>query len=75
MRYIEISAKGNYHVEMPVLALTRQLLCDPNLAFTSVPVRLPPEIVIDAALQERHERELAVVERIQLPYSEDDFLF
>jgi GTP-binding nuclear protein Ran len=51
MRYFEISAKSNYHFEMPFLALARQVLCDPNLAFTSAPVLLPPEVVIDPALQ------------------------
>jgi hypothetical protein len=59
---------------MPFLALTRQVLDDPTLAFTSTPVLLPPVIVIDAATQEQQEQELADAQRIPLPGTEDDFL-
>jgi GTP-binding nuclear protein Ran len=45
MRYFEVFAKSNYHYEMPFLSLARQLINDPNLAFTTQAVLLPPEAV------------------------------
>lgn len=44
MRYFEISAKSNYHFEMPFLSIAHSILNDPNLQFISAPAYLPPEV-------------------------------
>jgi GTP-binding nuclear protein Ran len=75
MRYFEMSAKSNYHIEMPFLSLARQLSGDPTLAFTTAPVMIPPEIHLDQALREQSERELLFAEQVPLPGGGDeDFL-
>jgi GTP-binding nuclear protein Ran len=67
MRYFEVSAKSNYHFEMPFLSLARQLYGDPNLAFTMAPLLLPPEVHLDVALVRQYEQQLAEAELISLP--------
>jgi GTP-binding nuclear protein Ran len=58
MTYCEISAKGNYQVELPLLSLARQLLDAPDLQFTT-PLRLPPpECEIDPELPARYKAEI-----------------
>jgi GTP-binding nuclear protein Ran len=75
MRYFEMSAKSNYHIEMPFLSIARQLAGDPNLAFTTAPVLLPPEVHLDPALVEKYEVELHLAQQVPLPADgEDDFL-
>jgi GTP-binding nuclear protein Ran len=75
MRYFEVSAKSNYHFEMPFLSLARQLSGDPNLAFTTATVLLPPEVLLDEALVQQYEAELLAAEQIPLPDDgNDDFL-
>jgi GTP-binding nuclear protein Ran len=75
MRYFEVSAKSNYHFEMPFLSLARQLSGDPNLAFTTAPVLLPPEVHLDEALVRQYEQELAQAEQVPLPDDgNEDFL-
>jgi GTP-binding nuclear protein Ran len=74
MRYFEVSAKSNYHYEMPFLSLARQLTGDANLAFTTQPVLLPPEVNLDPALQHQYELELQQAEAIPLPEDDNDFL-
>jgi GTP-binding nuclear protein Ran len=70
-----VSAKSNYHFEMPFLSLARQLSGDPNLAFTTAPVLLPPEVHLDEALVQQYEQELADAERVPLPDDgNDEFL-
>jgi GTP-binding nuclear protein Ran len=75
MRYFEISAKSNYHFEMPFLSLARQLAGDPNLAFTTAPVLLPPEVHLDEELVRKYEQELEDAQSIPLPDDgNEDFL-
>jgi GTP-binding nuclear protein Ran len=75
MRYFEVSAKSNYHFEMPFLSLARQLTGDPNLAFTTAPELLPPEVQLDEGLIRQYEQELAEAEQVPLPDDgNDDFL-
>jgi GTP-binding nuclear protein Ran len=75
MKYFEISAKSNYHFELPFLSLARQLAGDPNLSFTTAPVLLPPEVMLDEGLVEAYELELAAAELVPLPDDgNDDFL-
>lgn len=74
MRYFEISAKSNYHFELPFLSLARSLTNDPNLHFISTPVLLPPEVNLDQDLIQQYEKELEFVNSIPLPDDENDFL-
>lgn len=74
MRYFEVSAKSNYHFEMPFLSLARALLKDPNLQFTTAPVLLPPEVSMDPNLVQQYETELAQADAIPLPEDDNDFL-
>jgi GTP-binding nuclear protein Ran len=74
MRYFEISAKSNYHFEMPFLSLARQLAEDPNLQFTTALVLDPPEVELDPSLAAQYEAELAQAESVPLPEEDGDFL-
>jgi GTP-binding nuclear protein Ran len=74
MRYFEISAKSNYHFEMPFLSLARQLADDPNLQFTTAVVLAPPEVDLDPSLAAQYEAELAQAESVPLPEDDTDFL-
>jgi GTP-binding nuclear protein Ran len=74
MRYFEISAKSNYHFEMPFLSLARQLANDPNLQFTTAIVLAPPEIELDPSLAAQYEAELQQAEAVPLPEDDTDFL-
>jgi GTP-binding nuclear protein Ran len=49
MGYFEVSAKSNYHYEMPFLSLARQFSGDPILAFTTQVLLLPPEVDLGPA--------------------------
>ena len=74
MRYFEVSAKSNYHFEMPFLSLARSLTHDPNLQFTMAPALVPPEVTIDQGLVQQYEQELAQADAIPLPDDDNDFL-
>ena len=74
MRYFEISAKSNYHFELPFLSLARSLSGDPNLQFTTSAVLMPPEIEMDPGLAQQYEQELQQAEAIPLPEDDNDFL-
>ena len=74
MRYFEVSAKSNYHFEMPFLSLARQLLNDPNLVFTTAPVLQPPEVELDPERMVQLEKELAEAENVGLPEDDTEFL-
>jgi GTP-binding nuclear protein Ran len=74
MRYFEISAKSNYHFELPFLSLARQLIGNPNLSFTATTALMPPEVHIDLSLIAHYEKELADAEMIPLPVDDQDFL-
>jgi GTP-binding nuclear protein Ran len=68
LRYFEVSAKSNYHFEMPFLSLARQLS-------VSAPVLLPPEVHVDESLMQQYEQELAHAEQVPLPDDgNEDFL-
>lgn len=74
MRYFEISAKSNYHFELPFLALARQLTNDPNLTFTQTLVLEPQEVQLDPELQQRYEQELQAAEQVALPEEDQELL-
>ena len=74
MRYFEISAKSNYHFEMPFLSIARSILNDPNLQFISAPAYLPPEVQLDPELIQQYENELQIANSIPLPDDDNDFL-
>jgi GTP-binding nuclear protein Ran len=74
MSYFEISTKSNYHSEMPLLAIARQLTGNPQLTFTTAQVKLPPDIILDPVLQTQYEQELEAAETIPLPEDDQDFL-
>ena len=75
MRYFEISAKSNYHFEMPFLSLARQQLGDPELHFTTAPVLAPPDVVVDTNLLQKLDDDLTHAESIALPDEDpNDFL-
>ena len=74
MRYFEISAKNQYHFELPFLSLARQLYGDQNLYFTVTPVLLPPEKPIEEEVLRASEREYQQAEMVPLPEEEGDFL-
>ncbi|KAH0785257.1 GTP-binding nuclear protein Ran [Histomonas meleagridis] len=74
MRYFEISAKSNYHFELPFLSLARSLSGDPNLQFTTATVLMPPEVEMDPNLAAQYEAELQQAEAIPLPEDDNDFL-
>ena len=74
MRYFEISAKSNYHFEMPFLSLARSLLDEPQLKFTVAPALLPPEIQVDQNLMQQYEKELDEAAAIPIPDDDTDFL-
>ena len=74
MRYFEVSAKSNYHFEMPFLSLARALSGDPNLQFTTAPVLMPPEVQLDPALVQQYEQELQAADAIPVPEDDNDFL-
>jgi GTP-binding nuclear protein Ran len=59
---------------MPFLSLARQLTGDPNLAFTTQAVLLPPEVDLDPALQQEYELELQQAGNVPLPEDDNDFL-
>jgi GTP-binding nuclear protein Ran len=74
MTYFEISAKSNYHSEMPLLAIARQLTGDLQLAFTTAPVQFPPDVILEPVLQTHYDQELEAAEAIPLPEDDNDFL-
>lgn len=74
MKYFEISAKSNYHFELPFLSIARSLMNDPDLQFTTTPVLMPPLVQIDQDLIQQYEQELQVANDIPLPGDDDEFL-
>lgn len=75
MRYFEISARSNYHYELPFLSLARNLLGDQYLQFTTEVALLPPEVEMDTELAKKYERDLQTASEIPVPDDEnDDFL-
>jgi GTP-binding nuclear protein Ran len=58
--YYSVSAKTNYHFELPFLELARNLTGSSDLQFTTAPVIVPPEVVLDPALAQQYDDELAV---------------
>ena len=72
MRYFEISAKSNYHFELPFLSLARSLSDDPNLQFTTSVALMPPEVQMDSSLARQYEEELQQADAVPLPDDEDE---
>merc|ERR1712110_507414 len=52
LQYHEISAKSNYNFEKPFLYLARKLMGDDRLHFTDQVCTYPPDLPIDAALEQ-----------------------
>ncbi|XP_063900868.1 uncharacterized protein LOC135120493 [Zophobas morio] len=59
MSYYDISAKSNFNMEKPFLALARVLANDNNLQFIATPALAPPEAFVDFNLIRQYEFELA----------------
>jgi GTP-binding nuclear protein Ran len=75
MRYFEISAKSNYHFEMPFLSLARALLNDPNLIITQAPALDPTMLTeIDPELVRQSEALVENANLTPLPEDENEFL-
>jgi GTP-binding nuclear protein Ran len=74
MRYFEISAKNQYHFEMPFLSLARQLFGDQSLYFTVSPAIQPPEAPIDQELLRQSQDAYMKAESTPLPDVVGDFL-
>jgi GTP-binding nuclear protein Ran len=72
MQYFEVSARTNYHFEMPFLSLARSLANDPRLQFTVQPVSLPSEVQLDADIVAEWEAELKQADAILLPDEADE---
>ena len=64
--YYDISAKSNYNLEKPFLALARKLTGHEDLQFTEYPALPPPTVYLDADLIAQYEKELKQ-ERSSLP--------
>lgn len=72
LQYFEISAKSNYHYEMPFLWLARKLVGNPQLQFISEVPIAPPVIHITPEDLARIEKELDDANRC--PIQDDDDL-
>ena len=45
---------------------------DPNLAFVESPALKPPEVILDASVQQQYEQELANAQSVPLPDEDED---
>ncbi|KAG8905202.1 GTP-binding nuclear protein gsp1/Ran [Tulasnella sp. 403] len=72
LQYFEISAKSNYNFEKPFLWLARKLVGNPALDFVASPALAPPEIVVDAELMDRYNKELEQAASAPLPEEDED---
>ena len=73
MKYLEISAKSNYHFELPFVSLMRSITGDPNLSLTAAVPVVPAEFVMDEQLKAQNEQELAQAEQIAVPDDDNEF--
>ena len=72
MRYFEVSAKSNFHFELPFLSLARNLAGDSSLTFQSAPLLLPPEVELDQDVMRRYEAEYEAAEQAPLPDDDNE---
>jgi GTP-binding nuclear protein Ran len=73
MSHFEISAESNYNSGMLLLAITRQLTRDLQLAFTTVPVQFRLYVILEPILQGQYELEVEAAAAIPLPDDDNDF--
>merc|ERR1712160_50814 len=71
LQYYDLSARSNYNFEKPFLWLARRLTNQPNLQFVGQYAKAP-EIQIDAALIQQHERELQAAQNVAIGDDDDD---
>jgi len=71
LQYYDLSARSNYNFEKPFLWLARRLTNQPNLQFVGQYAKAP-EIQIDAALIQQHERDLQAAQNVAISDDDDD---
>merc|ERR1711965_227724 len=71
LQYYDLSARSNYNFEKPVLWLARRLANQANLQFQGQFAKAP-EIQIDAALIQQHERGLQEAQNVAIGDDDDD---
>merc|ERR1711912_77076 len=71
LQYYDLSARSNYNFEKPFLWLARRLTNQPNLQFVGQYAKAP-EIQIDTALIQQHERELQEAQNVAIGDDDDD---
>merc|ERR1711962_1255833 len=74
LQYYDISAKSNYNFEKPFLWLARKLAGEAELEFVEMPALKPPEVEIDATLQQQYEKDLELAQNCELPDDDGDEL-
>merc|ERR1712086_675748 len=70
LQYYDLSARSNYNFEKPFLWLARRLTNQGNLQFVGQFAKAP-EIQIDAALIQQHERELQAAQNVAIGDDDD----
>merc|ERR1712224_167959 len=70
LQYYDLSARSNYNFEKPFLWLARRLTNQPNLQFVGQFAKAP-EIQIDNALIQQHEKELQEAQNVAIGDDED----
>mmetsp|Transcript_86599 Transcript_86599/g.136652 ORF Transcript_86599/g.136652 Transcript_86599/m.136652 type:complete len:210 (+) Transcript_86599:60-689(+) len=71
LQYYDLSARSNYNFEKPFLWLARRLTNQPNLQFVGQFAKAP-EIQIDNALIQQHERELQEAQNVAIGDDDED---
>ena len=71
MKYYDISAKSNYQIERPFVALLRQLAKDPELCLVEEAALKPQEVLIEAARENQLRKEAQEAAEEPLPEDED----
>lgn len=72
LQYYDLSAKSNYNFEKPFLWLAKSLAGQPALRFVEQPVLAPPTCIMDPAMVEAAEKELASAAITALPDEDED---
>ncbi|GKT34559.1 GTP-binding nuclear protein GSP1/Ran [Aduncisulcus paluster] len=71
--YYEISAKSNYHIDLPFLCIAQKLLRDSTLHWTKQPDYIPADIVVDHGHLRAQQEELEKLgQSMALPGGEED---
>jgi GTP-binding nuclear protein Ran len=71
LQYYDISAKSNYHFDMPFRYIARKLTGDPNCHFVEAPALLPPEVQIDHKQMQLYQQQIEQANQTLLPDDDD----